>query len=129
MEELLIDKISVFENYSLKHYDKGYVELETEVVPSSLNHYGNAHGGYLFTLCDQVGSLAVLSLGYHAVTMSAAINYLKAGHLGERLCISGRCLHEGRTTKVVEVSVHSMAKELLAKATFTMFVTGSVVVD
>ena len=58
----------------------GLVVVTTKVVDSSLNYYGNAHGGYLFTLCDQISGLVVISLGLDGVTLQSSINYLKAGN-------------------------------------------------
>ncbi len=66
------------------------------VVDSSLNYYGNAHGGYLFTLCDQISGLVVISLGLDGVTLQSSINYLKAGKLDDVLTIKGECVHQGQ---------------------------------
>ncbi|MBM7636706.1 PaaI family thioesterase [Streptococcus saliviloxodontae] len=124
MAEFQLDEIRVFENYSLEKMGDGHVLLTTDVTEHSLNYYGNAHGGYLFTLCDQVSGLVAISTGYEAVTLQSNINYLKAGHLGDRLTVEGKCLHNGRTTKIVQVSIHNQKQEQLATASFTMFVTG-----
>ena len=96
----------------------------TKVVESSLNYYGNAHGGYLFTLCDQVSGLVVVSQGVDGVTLQSSINYLKAGRLGDVLTIHGECVHSGRTTRVVDVDITNQDGANVCKATFTMFVTG-----
>ncbi|CAM2979911.1 PaaI family thioesterase [Streptococcus pluranimalium] len=123
----MIDKlheIRVFENYDLILEEAGHIVVSTEVVDKSLNYYGNAHGGYLFTLCDQVAGLTCLSLGSEAVTMQSNIHYMRAGRLGDFLTIDGTCLHNGRKTKVVEVVISNQAGEAVAQASFTMFVTG-----
>lgn len=119
-----LHEIKVFENYRLELVEEGHIKLSTEVVPSSLNYYGNAHGGYLFTLCDQVSGLVARSTGIDAVTLQSNINYMKAGHLGDRLTVEGICVHNGRTTKIVEATVTNEAGDTLTKGTFTMFVTG-----
>ena len=95
-----------------------------KVVESSLNYYGNAHGGYLFTLCDQISGLVVISQGVDGVTLQSSINYLKAGRLGDILTIHGECVHSGRTTRVVDVDITNQEGANVCKATFTMFVTG-----
>lgn len=105
-------------------FEKGHVIVTTEVVDKSLNYYGFAHGGYIFTLCDQISGLVSISTGFDAVTLQSSINYLKSGKLGDTLLIDGRCVHDGRTTKVVDVTVTNQLKQEVAKATFTMFVTG-----
>lgn len=124
MKKNLIHEIRAFENYTIEGYEKGSVQVSTKVAPSSLNYYGNAHGGYLFTLCDQVAGITALTTGVSAVTQQASISYFKAGHLEDTLRIEGTCLHDGRMTKVVEVCIFNQQKQLIAKATYNMFVTG-----
>nr|WP_074485123.1 PaaI family thioesterase [Streptococcus henryi] len=124
MMEDKLHEIRVFENFELVSSEEGHVVVRTEVVDKSLNYYGFAHGGYIFTLCDQISGLVSISTGYDAVTLQSNINYLKSGKLGDTLFIDGKCVHNGRTTKVVDVDVTNQKREAVAKATFTMFVTG-----
>lgn len=124
MKDKSLHEIRVFENFEMLSSEKGHVVVTTEVVDKSLNYYGFAHGGYLFTLCDQISGLVALSTGYDAVTLQSSINYLKSGKLGDTLVIDGRCVHDGRTTKVVDVTVTNQEQEEIVTATFTMFVTG-----
>ena len=58
-----LHEIRVFENFQEELFETGHVIVTTEVVEKSLNYFGNAHGGYLFTLCDQVAGLVALSTG------------------------------------------------------------------
>lgn len=124
MSDNHLHEIRVFENFDMVSFEKGHVIVTTEVVDKSLNYYGFAHGGYIFTLCDQISGLVSISTGFDAVTLQSSINYLKSGKLGDTLLINGRCVHDGRTTKVVDVTVTNQLKQEVAKATFTMFVTG-----
>ena len=121
-----LHKIIVFENGDITKMEPGHITISTEVVESSLNLYGKAHGGYLFTLCDQAAGLVAISLGSYAVTLQSSINYLKPGELGSSLVIDATCSHDGKHTKIVEVTITNETGELLTKATFTMFVTGKV---
>ena len=89
MKDFHFDAIAAFENYEIKTMRDGHVVVTTKVVESSLNYYGNAHGGYLFTLCDQISGLVVISQGVDGVTLQSSINYLKAGRLGDVLTIHG----------------------------------------
>ncbi|MCP1640275.1 PaaI family thioesterase [Streptococcus gallinaceus] len=122
--EFNLEEVKVFENYEISKWEEGEVTLETRVVDSSLNYYGNAHGGYLFTLCDQVSGLVSISTGFEAVTLQSNINYLRAGRLGDKLTVIGSCVHNGRTTKVVDVHIKNENGEMVTTAIFTMFVTG-----
>ena len=124
MKDFHFDAISAFENYEIEKMRDGHVVVTTKVVDSSLNYYGNAHGGYLFTLCDQISGLVVISLGLDGVTLQSSINYLKAGKLDDVLTIKGECVHQGRTTCVVDVAITNQEGKNVCKATFTMFVTG-----
>ena len=124
MKDFHFDAISAFENYKIEEAKDGHVLVTTEVVPFSLNYYGNAHGGNLFTLCDQISGLVVISQGADAVTLQSSINYLKAAKLGDTLSIEGNCIHTGRTTRVVDVDIVNQDGKNVCKGTFTMFVTG-----
>lgn len=118
-----LHEIRVFENFEVVSSEKGQVKVKTEVVEKSLNYYGFAHGGYIFTLCDQISGLVAISMGADVVTLQSSINYLKSGKLGDTLFINGVCVHNGRATKVVDVDVTNQKDEMVAKATFTMYVT------
>ncbi|CJY78608.1 thioesterase [Streptococcus pseudopneumoniae] len=87
MKDFHFDAISAFENYEIEQMRDGHVVVTTKVVDSSLNYYGNAHGGYLFTLCDQISGLVLISLGLDGVTLQSSINYLKSGKLDDVLTI------------------------------------------
>ncbi|WP_164966742.1 PaaI family thioesterase, partial [Streptococcus oralis] len=119
MKDFHFDAISAFENYEIEQMRDGHVVVTTKVVDSSLNYYGNAHGGYLFTLCDQISGLVVISLGLDGVTLQSSINYLKAGKLDDVLTIKGECVHHGRTTCVVDVDITNQEGRNVCKATFT----------
>lgn len=122
--DIILHEIRAFENYEVKVAEEGHIVINTKVVDGSLNYYGNAHGGYLFTLCDQISGLVARSLGANAVTLQSNINYLRAGHLGDLLTVEGRCVHNGRTTKIVDTVISNEKGDLITKASFTMFVTG-----
>ena len=62
--------------------------------------------------------------GLMGVTLQSSINYLKAGKLDDVLTIKGECVHQGRTTCVVDVDITNQEGRNVCKATFTMFVTG-----
>ena len=124
MKDFHFDAISAFENYEIEKMQDGQVVVTTEVVQSSLNYYGNAHGGYLFTLCDQISGLVLISQGLDGVTLQSSINYLRAGNLGDKLTVSGICVHPGRKTRIVNVVISNQENKNVCKATFTMFITG-----
>ena len=124
MKDFHFDAISAFENYEIEKMRDGQRCGDDQSSGLVAHYYGNAHGGYLFTLCDQISGLVVISLGLDGVTLQSSINYLKAGKLDDVLTIKGECVHQGRTTCVVDVDITNQEGRNVCKATFTMFVTG-----
>ena len=49
----------------------------------------------------------------YLLTLQSNINYLKAGHLSDQLKIEGLCVHNGKTTKVVEVVITNQEEKIL----------------
>ncbi|MBQ9690502.1 MAG: PaaI family thioesterase, partial [Eggerthellaceae bacterium] len=59
----LFNKTVEFKDCNLSVYEPGHVVLTTPVNVTNLNPYENAHGGYLFTLCDSTAGAVAYSLG------------------------------------------------------------------
>ena len=120
LDKLELQPITVLDDYQATMLNEKEVLLTTKVTEKSLNPYGMAHGGFLFTLADSVAG------GSYSVTLQSNIHYMKAAKLGDTLSVTGSCTHDGSRTKVVEVKIENQDKKLLASASFTMFVTGKV---
>ena len=112
MEDINLKKIEVFENYRVERAEFGHVVLSTEVIESSLNYY-------------EIAGLVSISTGFEAVTLQSNINYFKPGKAGQRLYIHGKCVHNGKTTKVIDIEIRNEEDQLLTKNSCTMFVTGT----
>lgn len=126
LDKLKLKPITVLDDYSVEIINEHQVLLKTRVTEKSLNPYGMAHGGFLFTLADSVAGLTTVAGGSYSVTLQSNIHYMKAAKLGDTLSVIGSCTHDGSRTKVVEVKIENQDKQLLASASFTMFVTGKV---
>lgn len=124
MENLRVTRIVAWDNFDIEFVNEGHVLVTTVVSKESLNRYGHAHGGYLFTLCDEVSGLTALSAGVDSVTIQSNINYLTGADQGEKLWIEGQIIHNGRRSKVIDVVIKNSHMAVVAKGTFTMFVTG-----
>ncbi|HEM3212966.1 PaaI family thioesterase [Streptococcus suis] len=122
LDKLNLQPITVLDDYQATMLNEKEVLLTTKVTEKSLNPYGMAHGGFLFTLADSVAGLTTVARG----TLQSNIHYMKAAKLGDTLSVIGSCTHDGSRTKVVEVKIENQDKQLLASASFTMFVTGKV---
>ena len=117
----VMDMKLVFEGAKLLSCKEGEVVYRIRVNESDVNPYGFAHGGYLFTLCDNMAGMIGYTLGYYSVTLQANINYLKSALLDDLLEVKGKAIHFGKTTDVVEVEINNQNKELLAKAQITLY--------
>lgn len=126
LDKLDLQPITVLDDYQATMLNEKEVLLTTKVTEKSLNPYGMAHGGFLFTLADSVAGLTTVASGSYSVTLQSNIHYMKAAKLGDTLSVIGSCTHDGSRTKVVEVKIENQDKQLLTSASFTMFVTGKV---
>lgn len=126
LDKLNLQPITVLDDYQATMLNEKEVLLTTKVTEKSLNPYGMAHGGFLFTLADSVAGLTTVASGSYSVTLQSNIHYMKAAKLGDTLSVIGSCTHDGSRTKVVEVKIENQDKQLLASASFPMFVTGKV---
>ena len=121
----LFNKTVEFRNCELVTYEKGNAVIKTVVNESDTNPYGFTHGGYLYTLCDSLAGLVGYSLGNYVVSLQGNINYIRHASCGEELIVTGKAVHDGKTTKVVETEIRSDDR-IICKCTFTLYVVGTV---
>ena len=71
--------------------DDGTATIVLPMHKNSLNRWGGAHGGILFSLCDVATGMAIMSLRQETVvTVNASIDYLAAASAGSTLTAVGR---------------------------------------
>lgn len=71
--------------------DDGTATIVLPMHENSLNRWGGAHGGILFSLCDVANGMAIMSLRQEmVVTVNASIDYLAAASAGSTLTAVGR---------------------------------------
>ena len=71
--------------------DDGTATIVLPMHENSLNRWGGAHGGILFSLCDVATGMAIMSLRQEmVVTVNATIDYLAAAAAGSTLTAVGR---------------------------------------
>ena len=101
MTKDLYDKLMVFGNDRepfLAHnfmrttdLDDGTATVTLPMHTESLNRWGGAHGGILFSLCDVAMGMAIMTLRQEmVVTVNATIDYLSAAAAGSAAVNSGR---------------------------------------
>lgn len=113
-----------FEDVKLEHCEAGYLTALAPVTPRSLNLYGNAHGGWLYALCDTCSGMLTFTYGTPSVTQQASINYIKGAKPGDTVRVEARTLHQGGHTAVNEIRLKNQAGALLATANFAMYLMG-----
>lgn len=119
--EELFNKTVEFKDFELLEYKKGFIRFKTTVNESDTNPYNKAHGGYLYTLCDDLSGLVGYSLGYYVVTIQSSISYLKQIDEGETITVTGKAIHSGKSTDVVEVTIENEEGTTAVKAQITLF--------
>lgn len=105
----------------LKDLEHDRVVTELTVTKESLNPYGIAHGGALYTMGDCSAGIAARSDGRRYVTLSSSFNFLRSGQLGDTIQAVGLVRHRGRTTCVVDVDVTDSQGRLLSNGSYTFF--------
>ena len=121
MLDVIFNKVVSFDNYEILEYSPGNITLKVIVNKDSLNPYGNAHGGFLYTICDSLAGATAYSLNAACVTQQASTNYFRPATLNDELIFKSNCIHNGKTTKVIQTEVFKNDK-LISQTTFTMYV-------
>lgn len=95
--------------------------VEGELKPESLNPWGSAHGGFVYSLCDVAAGVAG-SKGRKCVTQSGSIYYLRPG-VGTKLRAEGKVIKNGKRVVLVETNVFSEDGTHVARGEFQIFIT------
>ncbi len=109
------------ENDFMKYYNFSVVEIEEgknmslkgKLTPGSMNMYGIAHGGYIFSLGDTAMGVVVGSTGKNAVTISSTINYLHPAK-GKYLIAKAEMIKSGKKTCNLKADIFNDKDELVA---------------
>ncbi len=100
----------------------------TVVLPmhtESLNRWGGAHGGLLFSLCDVAMGMSIMTLRQETmVTVNATIDYLSAAPAGSTLTAVGRVDRIGGKLAFASAEVRDQAGKLMVQSHCVMCFTG-----
>ena len=100
----------------------------TVVLPmceDSLNRWGGAHGGILFSLCDVAMGMAIMTLRQEmVVTVNASIDYLAAAAAGSTLTAVGKVDRMGGKMVFCSSEVTDEAGKVIVQARCVMCFTG-----
>ena len=115
-----IQRIGGQENLKILEIKPGHARLSIEVPEEALNLYGNAHGGFLFSLCDIAAGMSTYAYEITNVTQCAGINFVRGVNSGT-IYVESNIVHKGRHTAVCRVDITDEDGELLVTGNFTMF--------
>jgi acyl-CoA thioesterase len=98
-----------------------YCEAEVTLAPYYCNHYGTAHGGLMFTMCDMAAGIAVsYNPNNTPFTLSSSIEFLASTKSGVIRAV-GTCVKRGKSVAFAEAKVYDDNGQLLATASFTYY--------
>lgn len=92
----------------------GVAEARMTVGPSMMNGHDVCHGGYIFKLADSAFAFACNAYNQVTVAASASIEFLEAGHLGDRLLAVARETRRGRHAGLYDIRVTNQDGRLIA---------------
>ena len=101
---------------------ENYCVVEGELRPETMNPWGMAHGGFVYSLCDVAAGVAVSQSGRKCVTLSGNMYYLRPSK-GKMLRAEGKIIKDGKTVVLVETNVYNDEGTLTARGEFQIFIT------
>ena len=135
MTKELYDKLMAFGNNSEPFLTHNYMTTSdlgdgtaTVTLPmhtESLNRWGGAHGGILFSLCDVAMGMAIMTLRQEmVVTVNASIDYLAAAAAGSTLTAVGKVDRMGGKMVFCSGEVTDETGKVIVQARCVMSFTG-----
>jgi acyl-coenzyme A thioesterase 13 len=101
---------------------KGEIDCQFTVEEKSANGYGTLHGGFIATIVDVVGTLALLAKDHNkpGVSLDLNVSYIQAAQIGEKIVCKGKVLKLGNSFGFTEVElVRESDGKLIAKGRHT----------
>lgn len=105
--------------------DDGTATIVLPMQENSLNRWGGAHGGILFSLCDVAMGMAIMTLRQEmVVTVNATIDYLSAAAAGSTLTTVGRVDRLGGKLAFCSAEMTDETGKIIVRAHCVMCFTG-----
>ena len=105
--------------------DDGTATIVLPMHENSLNRWGGAHGGILFSLCDVANGMAIMSLRQEmVVTVNATIDYLAAAAAGSTLTAVGKVDRLGGKLAFCSAETTDETGKVIVRAHCVMCFTG-----
>lgn len=103
-------------------FGEDYCIVEGEIRPESLNPWGMAHGGFVYSLCDVAAGVAACRFVRKGVTLSGNMYYIRPSK-GKKLRAEGKIVKDGKTVVLVETNVYNDEGVHTARGEFQIFIT------
>ncbi len=103
--------------------ENGEAVCTLDLRRESLNVYGYAHGGAIYTIADDVAGFAAHTDGRAYVTQNSNLHFLSNRGAG-KLIGKARVIHRGRKTCLIQVEITADDGKLIATGDFTFFHVG-----
>ncbi|HOJ70729.1 MAG TPA: PaaI family thioesterase [Syntrophorhabdaceae bacterium] len=100
-------------------YAKGSLFLNHE----HLNAFGNAHGGIIFALADQVGGACGNTVGKKSVLIESSIQYFRPVFEGSRIYAEAFLIHKGKKIGRIDIKVFNEKSEDIAMMHMVFYIT------
>lgn len=105
--------------------DDGTATIVLPMQENSLNRWGGAHGGILFSLCDVAMGMAIMTLRQEmVVTVNATIDYLSAAAAGSTLTTVGKVDRLGGKLAFCSAEMTDETGKIIVRAHCVMCFTG-----
>ena len=105
--------------------DDGTATIVLPMQENSLNRWGGAHGGILFSLCDVAMGMAIMTLRQEmVVTVNASIDYLAAAAAGSTLTAVGKVDRLGGKLAFCSAEMTDETGKVIVRAHCVMCFTG-----
>ena len=116
VKELMLrhDTFSQLLGLAVEEVGPGYCRLHFVVRPDMLNGFGSLHGGATFAAADTAFAFACNSHGRQSVGLTATIDYLAAGRLGDILVVEAQEESLQEKVSVYQLRLTSQHGTLLA---------------
>lgn len=97
----------------------GKITLTVTIQEKHLNAHGMAHGGVLYSICDQAVAAYDIAIGRDGVGMDGSMHYYRPAKLGDELRAVVTNRKMGRKTACHLVELFNQDQKLIGDCTFT----------
>ena len=99
--------------------ENGKIVLTVEITDKHLNAHGMAHGGVLFSICDQAVAAYDIAIGRDGVGMDGSMHYYRPAKKGDVLKAVVTNRKMGKKTACHLVELINQDGKLIGDCTFT----------